>query len=59
MRWNMRLGYIVMVFAACTMTIASAPARAEIFGTVHGIVHDPQHRPIQDATVDLKAQHSD
>jgi TonB-dependent receptor-like protein/carboxypeptidase family protein len=34
-------------------------ARAEIFGTVHGIVHDPQHRPIQDATVDLMAQHSD
>lgn len=34
-------------------------ARAEIFGAVHGIVHDPQHRPIQDATVDLKAQHSD
>ena len=61
MRWNMRLCYIVMVlvFAACALTIASAPARAEIFGTVHGIVHDPQHRPIQDATVDLKAQDSD
>jgi len=37
----------------------SAPAGAEIFGTVHGIVHDPQHRPIQDAAVDLKAQNSD
>jgi outer membrane cobalamin receptor len=35
------------------------PARAEIFGTVHGIVHDPQHRPVQDAAVDIRAQHSD
>ena len=26
---------------------------------MHGIVHDPQHRPVQDATVDLKAQRSD
>ena len=41
------------------MTFGSAPAHADIFGTVHGIVHDPQHRPIQDATVDLKAQQSD
>src|SRR5579862_7715704 len=36
-----------------------APAQAEIFGTVHGIVHDPQHRPVQDVAVDLKAQRSD
>jgi outer membrane receptor protein involved in Fe transport len=41
------------------VVFAPAPASAEIFGTVHGIVHDPQHRPIQDATVDLKAQQSD
>ncbi|HEY2646963.1 MAG TPA: TonB-dependent receptor, partial [Candidatus Acidoferrales bacterium] len=33
--------------------------RAEIFGNVHGVIHDPQHRPIKDAEVDLKAQHSD
>ena len=46
-------------FCRVAVTIGSAPARAEIFGTVHGIVHDPQHRPIQDAAVDLKAQHSD
>jgi len=46
------------VFASA-LAICIAPARAEIFGNVHGIVHDPQHRPIQDATVDLKAQHSD
>src|SRR6266699_552691 len=61
MNFNMRLGIsaLVLVLAVCALTIGSAPAQAEIFGTVHGIVHDPQHRPIQDAEVDLKAQRSD
>ena len=36
-----------------------AIAFATIFGSVRGIVHDPQHRPIQDAHVTLKAQNSD
>src|SRR6185312_1043491 len=36
-----------------------SPVSAEIFGTVHGIVHDPQHRPIQDADVQLKALRSE
>src|SRR6266576_5900246 len=34
------------------------PALATIFGTVRGIVHDPQHRPIVDAIVALKAKSS-
>jgi hypothetical protein len=50
---------LVLVLALCVVAISSAPARAEIFGNVHGIVHDPQHRPIPDAAVDLKAQRSD
>ena len=37
----------------------SVPALATIFGTVRGIVHDPQHRPVADATVMLKAKISD
>ncbi|MGC2232534.1 MAG: carboxypeptidase regulatory-like domain-containing protein, partial [Candidatus Acidiferrum sp.] len=32
---------------------------ASIFGTVRGIVHDPQHRPIEGATVKLKSATSD
>src|SRR5580704_15560523 len=32
---------------------------ATIFGMVRGIVHDPQHRPILDATVKLKAKLSE
>src|SRR3984893_809530 len=61
MSLNMRLGVLalVLVLAVRALTVGSAPAQAEIFGTVHGIVHDPQHRPIQDAMVDLKAQRSD
>ena len=34
-------------------------AFATIFGSVRGIVHDPQHRPIQGAHLTLKAQDSD
>src|SRR5713226_5389267 len=37
----------------------SVPALATVFGTVRGIVHDPQHRPVADATVTLKAKSSD
>jgi len=50
---------VSVTFLVSVLVIFPGPARAEIFGNVHGIVHDPQHRPIQDATVDLKAQHSD
>jgi hypothetical protein len=61
MNLNMRLGVIALplILAVCSLTIGSLPVRAEIFGTVHGIVHDPQHRPVQDAMVDLKAKRSD
>jgi hypothetical protein len=34
-------------------------AFATIFGTVRGVVHDPQHRPIADASVKLKSATSD
>jgi len=32
---------------------------ASIFGSIRGIIHDPQHRPIQGARVTLKAKNSD
>ena len=34
-------------------------AFANVYGAVRGVVHDPQHRPIQDAMVMLKAKSSD
>jgi hypothetical protein len=36
--------------------LLQASAFATIFGSVRGVVHDPQHRPIQGAQVTLKAQ---
>ena len=44
---------------AALMMTASLPAFATIFGSVRGVVHDPQHRPIQAAQLTLKAQTSD
>ena len=45
--------------AIAVTTLLSAVAHATIFGSVRGIVHDPQHRPIQGAVVTLHATNSD
>jgi TonB dependent receptor/Carboxypeptidase regulatory-like domain/TonB-dependent Receptor Plug Domain len=37
------------------LLLASIPAFANVFATVRGVVHDPQHRPIVGAIVTLKA----
>ena len=42
---------IVLLFACAVF--------ATVFGTVRGVVHDPQHRPIADASVTLKSATSD
>jgi hypothetical protein len=47
-----------LILLAASLLAASIPARATILATVHGIVHDPQHRPIPGATVTLKAANS-
>jgi len=39
-----------------TILLTSIAAFASIFGSVRGIVHDPQHRPVQNAMVMLKAR---
>jgi outer membrane cobalamin receptor len=44
---------------ACGFLFAGALAHATIFGRVQGIVHDPQHRPIQAVHITLKAKDSD
>jgi len=47
-------------FIAVALILCCAAAlHATIFGTVRGIVHDPQHKPIQDVEVTLKASDSD
>ena len=40
------------------VVLFSAIAFATIFGTVQGLVHDPQHRPVQGAQITLKAKSS-
>src|ERR1700677_889170 len=45
--------FTAIIFFLCTAAFAT------IFGSARGIVHDPQHRPIQGAHVTLKAQNSD
>ena len=37
----------------------TAAASAAVVSSVHGVIHDPQHRPVQDAMVMIKAKNSD
>jgi Carboxypeptidase regulatory-like domain/TonB dependent receptor/TonB-dependent Receptor Plug Domain len=39
--------------------LAAASLLASDFGNIHGVVHDPQHRPVGDATITIKAATSD
>ena len=48
-----------LLLTVAFLSFAVAPVFAGIFGTVRGIVHDPQHRPIPAGTVVLKAENSD
>jgi len=50
----MRRVLFLAVFLIC-----AAGALATVFGTVRGIVHDPQHRPVPDIKIVLKALASD
>ncbi len=50
-----RLYLSILIF----LVVSSLPASATVFATVHGIVNDPQHRPVAEASVTLKASDSD
>ena len=47
--------YLFVILFLFTATIT----RATIFGSVRGIVHDPQHKPVADVSVTLKSATSD
>ncbi len=49
----------VLAFTACSLLISPYPIRADVFGTVRGIVHDPQHRPIEGAEILFSARNLD
>ena len=46
-------------FLFAVVLFAALPAFATVFGTVRGIVHDPQHRPVSGIQVVLKAKASE
>lgn len=48
----------VKIFLLIGLLLAGT-ALATVFGTIRGVVHDPQHRPIQGATLVLQARGSD
>ena len=52
MRNRVRIAVILALLVAFV-------SRATIFGTVRGIVHDPQHRPLQGAMVMLQSKSSE
>ncbi len=50
----------LLVTAVILLTLLHAgPALASVFGSVRGVIHDPQHRPVQNAMVMIKAKASD
>jgi hypothetical protein len=44
---------------ALSFVFLASIAFASIFGTVQGLIHDPQHRPIQGAQITIKSKTSD
>lgn len=45
-------------FAGGLLLLCSATLHASIFGTITGLIHDPQHRPVQGAQVKIWANNS-
>jgi TonB dependent receptor/Carboxypeptidase regulatory-like domain/TonB-dependent Receptor Plug Domain len=54
-----RFKIILIIALLVIVLLLAAPAFPSDYGAVRGIVHDPQHRPVQDAMVMLKAKSSD
>jgi hypothetical protein len=49
----------LLLLCLLSVLFGTSVALATIFSQVHGIVHDPQHRPIAGARVEVRAAHSD
>ncbi len=47
------------LWLAFIISMSSFAAFANVYGAIRGVVHDPQHRPLQSAMVMLKAKSSD
>jgi hypothetical protein len=53
------LNYKLALIITLALHLTSIAAFANVYGAVRGVVHDPKHRPVQDAAVTLKAKSSD
>jgi hypothetical protein len=51
------LTFIALLFLS--IAIMPRDAYANVYGAIRGVVHDPQHRPVEDAMVMLKSNSSD
>ena len=51
--------HLSFFLAAGILAVASLPLFAAVFATVHGVVHDSEHRPIVGAEVTLQASNSE
>lgn len=50
---------LLRVFSFITLFAVPLATFAAVVGTVRGVIHDPQHRPVQNAMVMVKAKASD
>src|SRR5256885_7792952 len=48
-----------IAFVTLSLLLVTGVCFATIFGSVRGIIHDPQHRPLHGAMVMLRANSSD
>src|SRR4051812_16669333 len=56
---NRKRFWLGALAASAIVVLAISPLSATIFGSVEGLIHDPQHRPVQAAQVTLRAASSD
>src|SRR5215472_5421727 len=55
---NQEMSKRFIAFILLPALLASLPVFASVFGTVKAIVHDPQHRPVQGAQVEVQSRTS-
>ncbi|HEY3615243.1 MAG TPA: carboxypeptidase-like regulatory domain-containing protein, partial [Candidatus Sulfotelmatobacter sp.] len=51
--------HLVRIALYATCLILPLAAFAAVVGSVHGVIHDPQHHPVPNAMVMIKAKSSD
>jgi hypothetical protein len=53
------MNFIITLALLMALVMTSIYAFANVYGAIRGVVHDPQHRPVQGAMIMLKAKSSD